>query len=624
MNHNGLAQHNQNIYVSAIGGLGIFFGNVNGTYSIASNRSIQLGSGGFSIGTLQLNNLTQIDNRAPQAFTLTGTAILSVSNSSFDGLASFIAPQVLISNSTFNNDATITKTGITNNSWAGGNTFNLTTNIINSSTASLLLANTNSDTYNGDVTFTRNGSGLLDAANTREIFVRKNITTSGTGLVTFGTGGVNGRLTFNGGLAQNFNKVGSITPEVLRMTVNKNLGTAITLNTPVNIAASGNLTMTSGNVNSDSINVLTLLNNASSNLGSVTAFVNGHLNYQMAASATRTLNFPIGRDSVYRPVELTVVHNAATNYTYSSQLINSSSVHLGKTFPVTINRVSDFRYWSINRYVTATMVKSNANLSGSQTVKLYYFTSDSVQDGANLRIVKDSSGNGRWYDIGGVGTANYEGTITSTSNPTNFNSFSNFSLGNALGGGNTLPVTLTNIKATAVENVIQVDWTTAAEINNKGFEVERSEDGNNFSIIGWVDGNGTTAETINYTFNDKKASANKTYYYRLHQIDFDGASEHTPIVSAKINDSKTREIVWSKFIPNPAAADANLVVNANAEGKAAITILNLSGAIVHQSAFNLYNGLNNLSLDLSQLPSGNYITQIDMNGNRTSLKLMKE
>ena len=73
------------------------------------------------------------------------------------------------------------------------------------------------------------------------------------------------------------------------------------------------------------------------------------------------------------------------------------------------------------------MVKSNANLSGSQTVKLYYFTSDSVQDGANLRIVKDSSGNGRWYDIGGVGTANYEGTITSTSNPTNFNSFSNFS-----------------------------------------------------------------------------------------------------------------------------------------------------------------------------------------------------
>jgi len=465
---------------------------------------------------------------------------------------------------------------------------------------------------------------LLDAANTREMIVRKNIITSGTGLVTVGTGRENGRLTFNGGLAQNFNKVGSITPEVLRMTVNKNLGTVITLNTPVNIAASGNLTMTSGNVNSDSINVLTLLNNASSNLGSVTAFVNGHLNYQMAASATRTLNFPIGRDSVYRPVELTVVHNAATNYTYSSQLINSSSVHLGKTFPVTINRVSDFRYWSINRYVTATMVKSNANLSGSQTVKLYYFTSDSVQDGANLRIVKDSSGNGRWYDIGGVGTANYEGTITSTSNPTNFNSFSNFSLGNALGGGNTLPVTLTNIKATAVENVIQVDWTTAAEINNKGFEVERSEDGNNFSIIGWVDGNGTTAETINYTFDDKKAGANKTYYYRLHQIDFDGASEHTPIVSAKINDSKTREIVWSKFIPNPAAADANLVVNANAEGKAAITILNLSGAIVHQSAFNLYNGLNNLSLDLSQLPSGNYITQIDMNGNRTSLKLMKE
>jgi hypothetical protein len=118
--------------------------------------------------------------------------------------------------------------------------------------------------------------------------------------------------------------------------------------------------------------------------------VDGYLNYQMAAAATRTLVFPIGRDSVYRPVELTVNHNATTNYTYSALLRNESARALNRTLGDGISLVSDMRYWQIERMLTSTMVKSNANLVGNQTVRLYYDYTDYVTDAPNLRIVKNT------------------------------------------------------------------------------------------------------------------------------------------------------------------------------------------------------------------------------------------
>jgi|GEM_PF-6073298 len=624
MNYSGTANYNGNIYVSRASGNGTYFGNNNGSSTLASNQNLFLGSSGYTGGNLLLRNFQQSGNRNAVNLNLAGTTIFTVRNSTFDGPVVVSSPQIYINNNTFNHNVEFTKTGSTVNNSAGGNIFMGTTSITNASTFDFRMANTTGDTYNGDAIFTRNASGALDLANNSSVSFSRNITTAGSGAVLFGSGGVNGRIILTGGSSQVFSGNALQIPVVSRMTMNKTVGTSLTLNLPVYIAAAGNLTMSSGLINTDSLNVLTLLNGATANLGSPSSFVNGFLNHQMTATTTRLLTFPIGRDSVYRPVELTVTHSSNIGYTYSSLLFNQSAVELEKAFPSTIDRVSDFRYWRIKRYLSSTMVPSNANLSGNQIVTLHYFASDSVQDATNLRIVKDSAGTANWINIGGVGTANYQGTITSTSNPSAFNSFSHFTLGNATGGGNTLPVTLTSIKASGIVNTIKVEWVTTAEINNKGFEVERSEDGTNFSNIGWVDGNGTTAETVEYTFDDTKVIANKIYYYRLRQVDFDGASEYTPIVSAKITDASSREIVWSRFIPNPAAADANLVINANAEGKADVTILNLAGAVVHQSAYNLYHGLNNLMLDLSQLPSGNYITKIDLNGGSTTLKLMRE
>ena len=67
------------------------------------------------------------------------------------------------------------------------------------------------------------------------------------------------------------------------------------------------------------------------------------------------------------------------------------------------------------------------------------------------------------------------------------------------GGGDPLPVELISFKADYFENLVHLSWSTATELNNSGFEVERKTDNNNWQKISFVSGNGTTTETVSYT-----------------------------------------------------------------------------------------------------------------------------
>ncbi len=90
-----------------------------------------------------------------------------------------------------------------------------------------------------------------------------------------------------------------------------------------------------------------------------------------------------------------------------------------------------------------------------------------------------------------------------------------------------------------------IEWWTASEINNEGFEVERSVDGKNFEQIGWVPGHGTTNEEQRYLFTDD-APQSGWNYYRLKQIDFDRAFEYSRFIPVYVDDLPRIEIY-----PNP-------------------------------------------------------------------------
>jgi hypothetical protein len=95
-----------------------------------------------------------------------------------------------------------------------------------------------------------------------------------------------------------------------------------------------------------------------------------------------------------------------------------------------------------------------------------------------------------------------------------------------------LPVTLTSFTGKLVNKQTELRWATASEKNNAEFLVERSLDGRKFETLGTVKGNGTTNVAQYYAFTDAKP-AQGTNYYRLKQIDFEGASEYSKIVAVK-------------------------------------------------------------------------------------------
>jgi hypothetical protein len=101
----------------------------------------------------------------------------------------------------------------------------------------------------------------------------------------------------------------------------------------------------------------------------------------------------------------------------------------------------------------------------------------------------------------------------------------------------TTPVELISFTANVSENTVNLNWQTATETNNSGFQIERCEKleaGNEeYKAIGFISGNGTTTEQQSYSFVDKNISAGK-YKYRLKQIDFDGTFEYSNEIDVDI------------------------------------------------------------------------------------------
>ncbi|MBL4669272.1 MAG: hypothetical protein JKY30_08420, partial [Flavobacteriales bacterium] len=161
--HNSVGnQFNGNIILNAPSGNGIRFGQgALGSSTLATTKTITIGGGGFSSGSLRVRGLTQTGTTA-QTVTLTGTALLYLEqNSTWNGNISFVAPRIFIRETTFNGTATITKTGNSNDGSYGGNIFNLTTTIINNGSGHIYFAQNSFDLFNDDVTLIVSNTGRL-------------------------------------------------------------------------------------------------------------------------------------------------------------------------------------------------------------------------------------------------------------------------------------------------------------------------------------------------------------------------------------------------------------------------------------------------------------------------------
>lgn len=102
-------------------------------------------------------------------------------------------------------------------------------------------------------------------------------------------------------------------------------------------------------------------------------------------------------------------------------------------------------------------------------------------------------------------------------------------------GNSVTPVELISFSGKYINGSVNLNWSTATETNNSGFEIQKSKvkNQNEWKTINFIEGNGTTTEQKSYSFTDKNLSAGK-YYYRLKQIDFDGTFSYSNIIEVDV------------------------------------------------------------------------------------------
>lgn len=164
-----------------------------------------------------------------------------------------------------------------------------------------------------------------------------------------------------------------------------------------------------------------------------------------------------------------------------------------------------------------------------------------------------------------------------------------------------LPVNFSFFKASKQEDFSALSWQTSSETNNDYFNVERSADGKSFETIGKVAGNGTTTETQNYEFLDRTPHTGLNYY-RLKQVDFNGAFEYSKIETVDFRDGTEGDV---SIFPNPSVDYVQVSLDRAYDG---VRVTNQLGQLVEVLPASLYES-NQFKMDISHYSPGVYFLE---------------
>ena len=183
-----------------------------------------------------------------------------------------------------------------------------------------------------------------------------------------------------------------------------------------------------------------------------------------------------------------------------------------------------------------------------------------------------------------------------------------------------VPVELSSFSLSADQNNVELKWTTATELNNSGFEIQRINMGKTgWQNIAFVKGNGTSSKIMNYSYIDINVKAG-SYFYRLKQVDFDGTFSFSEKLSVTI--AAPDEFVLFQNYPNPFNPTTSIKINLPVQAEVQLNVYNALGEKVARIFSGLLNeGIHEFSFDGSSLPSGIYIYRIESD-NFSAMKKM--
>ncbi|MEO6694639.1 MAG: right-handed parallel beta-helix repeat-containing protein [Ignavibacteria bacterium] len=177
-----------------------------------------------------------------------------------------------------------------------------------------------------------------------------------------------------------------------------------------------------------------------------------------------------------------------------------------------------------------------------------------------------------------------------------------------------LPVELSSLTSVVNKRDVTLNWITASELNNAGFDVERSVVNGLWSKVANVTGNGTTSVPMNYTYTDRNLASGK-YNYRLKQIDFNGNYEYFNL-SNEVNIGVPTKFDLSQNYPNPFNPTTKINYDLPFDGKVSIKIFDMSGREVSTLVNDVVTaGFYTINFNAANLSSGVYFYKITVEGN---------
>jgi hypothetical protein len=185
-----------------------------------------------------------------------------------------------------------------------------------------------------------------------------------------------------------------------------------------------------------------------------------------------------------------------------------------------------------------------------------------------------------------------------------------------------LPVELISFEGIATKSGIELNWSTASETDNIGFEVERSQNGNTFTQIGKVAGAGNSSIKQTYTYTD--ATANQgTHYYRLKQLDSNGSFAYSKLIAVTLHKSITSDNL--SIYPNPVVGNMLTVAlknNVAHNGHTALQIMNTNGDVVHNQKITAGTNQMDIFMPDLKLPGGIYLVKLHYDNHTETRKLI--
>ena len=172
-----------------------------------------------------------------------------------------------------------------------------------------------------------------------------------------------------------------------------------------------------------------------------------------------------------------------------------------------------------------------------------------------------------------------------------------------------IPVELTSFTASVNrQGEVILNWSTATEVNNQLFEIERRSENGEYITIGYVDGYGTTTEPQEYSYVDRSADVGK-YFYRLKQIDFQGTYEYSDEIEIDVKGPLAFEL--EQNYPNPFNPSTTIKYGIPEAGNVRLAVYNLIGEEVALLADGYSEaGFFEVNFDASNLPSGAYFYKL--------------